>query len=112
MQENLKPRHRWYRFSLRTLFVLFTILSLPLGWIGYQLNWIRERESFRRAHFAAEYNEEPEILVDLPTPNPPEPLQWFGERGTTAWRVKALSKTEIQEAQRLFPEAQLVNWGY
>jgi hypothetical protein len=30
-------------FSLRTLFVAVTVLAVPLGWVGYQLNWIRQR---------------------------------------------------------------------
>ena len=33
------------RFSLRTLFVLVTIIALPLGWVAYQLNWIRQRHA-------------------------------------------------------------------
>ena len=34
------------RFSLRTLFVLITLISIPLGWVAYQLNWIRQRHEF------------------------------------------------------------------
>ena len=34
---------RLRRFSLRTLFVLVTIIALPLGWVDYQLKWIRQR---------------------------------------------------------------------
>ncbi len=29
---------RWLRFSLRTLFVVVTVLCV---WLGYELNWIR-----------------------------------------------------------------------
>ena len=36
------PRRRWFRFSLRTLFVVVTVLGC---WLGYQLNWIRERHA-------------------------------------------------------------------
>jgi hypothetical protein len=36
------PRRRFY-FSLRTLFVLMTILGLFLGWVGAQLKWIHDR---------------------------------------------------------------------
>jgi hypothetical protein len=34
------PRRRWFAFSLRTPFVLVTVLAC---WIGYQLHWIRQR---------------------------------------------------------------------
>jgi hypothetical protein len=42
MDANLpKPRRR-FRFSLRTMFVLVTALCV---WLGYQLNWIRQRRN-------------------------------------------------------------------
>ena len=40
------PR-RWFRFSLRTLFVVVTIACVFAGWIAYQLDWIRERHDGR-----------------------------------------------------------------
>lgn len=41
---NDKPRANWFRFSLRTLFVLVTILCV---WLGWQLNIVRERRLIR-----------------------------------------------------------------
>jgi hypothetical protein len=35
-------KRRWFRFSLRTLFVVVTLLCC---WLGYQLNWIRQRHA-------------------------------------------------------------------
>ena len=37
-----KPRCRWFRFSLRTLFVLIGVLCL---WLGYVTNQVRERRA-------------------------------------------------------------------
>jgi hypothetical protein len=37
-----KPR-RWFRFRLRTLLVMVTLLSVPLGWVGWELDQ-RRRE--------------------------------------------------------------------
>ena len=37
-----KPR-RWFRFRMRTLLVMFTLLSVPLGWFGWELDQ-RQRE--------------------------------------------------------------------
>ena len=32
-----KPRRRWFRFRLRTLLiVLVTVLSVTLGWVGWE----------------------------------------------------------------------------
>jgi hypothetical protein len=41
---NEKPRRRWFRFSLRTLFVLVTLLGCVMGWVVYSLSWIRQRD--------------------------------------------------------------------
>ena len=40
---NQNPKRRWLAFRLRTLFVLVAIASVPMAWVGYQLNWGRER---------------------------------------------------------------------
>ena len=29
-----KPKRRWFRFSLRTLFVLVTIIGVGAGWVA------------------------------------------------------------------------------
>ena len=36
------PERRCFRFSLRTMFVVVTVMG---GWLGYCLNWIRERHA-------------------------------------------------------------------
>ena len=43
------PKRRW-TFTLRTLFVVVTVFGI---WLGYEMNWIRERHAFltRRAEF-------------------------------------------------------------
>ncbi len=37
------PKRRWFAYSLRTLFVVVTVFGV---WLGYELNWIRERHEF------------------------------------------------------------------
>src|SRR5881296_2575500 len=40
------PRpERWPQVSLRTLFALVFLLAIPLGWLGVQLKWIRDRHA-------------------------------------------------------------------
>jgi protein-S-isoprenylcysteine O-methyltransferase Ste14 len=38
------PPRRWFRFSLRTLFVVVTLVGL---WLGYYLNWMQQRREAR-----------------------------------------------------------------
>ena len=39
-----KTRHRWFRFSLRSLFVAVTVICV---WLGWNLNTVRERQKIR-----------------------------------------------------------------
>ena len=38
------PRRRWFRYSLRTLFVVLTVFCV---WLGVQVKWIRDRREAR-----------------------------------------------------------------
>jgi len=64
------PRRRWFRFSLRTLFVLMLLASISLAWVTYSLNWIRQRaEIIEGSYF---------LVSDSPAPG----FFWvFGEDG-------------------------------
>src|SRR5262245_27784228 len=94
----LKPR-----FTLRTLFVLVALASIPLGSCTYQLNWIRERRSFIQNETAGNWR------FDEARPFSPAPwsLRLFGERGAKeAW----VYRDDKERATRLFPEAKIVIW--
>ena len=39
------PNRRWFRFSLRTFLVGMVLLGGAFAWVGYHLNWIRERQA-------------------------------------------------------------------
>jgi len=39
------PRRRWFRFSLRTLFVLVTLLGVFSAWLTMQVKWITARHA-------------------------------------------------------------------
>jgi hypothetical protein len=93
MNDPPKTKRRWYQFSLRTMFVLVVVVSIPMAWVGFQFNWIRQRRQWLRGHA--------HTTVDPPTPIPAS-LAIFGETGVqSTWYFPG----EEAEARRLFPEA-------
>jgi hypothetical protein len=110
----VKPRRRWFRFSLRTLFVLVTIFGV---WLGVQVNWIRERRAWLVGH-QSDIARPPALSGGGPV-EAPGLLGLFGERGVEAlywhfegedvttreWLVAFYKSPQVQESRRLFPEA-------
>jgi hypothetical protein len=78
------PPRRWFRFSLRTTFVVLTIFGGGLGWIGWQTSIVQERASVRewlRVRRGAARDHLDQIRQD-PTVrqwDPPLVRQWFGD---------------------------------
>jgi hypothetical protein len=124
------PKRRWFSYSLRTLFVVVTVFAC---WLGYQLNWIRERHALLSRPHAVSYVSGVDGLSPDQVPAPLS-LRAFGERG--CWllyltfvddergsncdsnepeeRSRLLNPNElleIERARRLFPEASVVAGG-
>ena len=106
MNEQQPTKRRWFRFSLRTMFVLVTVLGGALGWIGYNLQWIRAREK----GFVRLREVSPEVFQtwpDVPYMPAPWPLPWLGDEGvaTRDWPVYLLEDDpELRNLRGLFPE--------
>ena len=101
------PR-RWFRFSLRTFFVLVALAACAAWWVQAQLQWIRQREAF----LAKERYLEP---ID-PTGTPelaPWRIRIFGARGYEAISFNA-NREDVKQlkarAKELFPEAEVVEY--
>jgi hypothetical protein len=106
--DETKSKRRWSRFSLRTLFVLVTIVGVGAGWVAYQLNWMRQRHTFLAQHPGCE---------------PSSPMSPFrsksGNPSNAPWSLRLLGETprmflavpdgDAAQARQLFPEA-VVNW--
>ena len=100
MKESPKPRPRWFRFSLRTMLVLVTLLCIYLGWAA---NWKRQRR---------EWLDRSDVALDgliNNTSSAPWPLRPLGESGVRGIFVN--DRALIDESQRLFPEAKIVSSG-
>ncbi len=99
------------RFSLRTLFVLVTILCILMG---YQLNWIRQRDAAlrqradRSAYFVGGMMGPSGSSIR--TKPAPLCLRVFGAAGYFQILVhKQFATAEtVTELQELFPEAEII----
>jgi hypothetical protein len=110
MEENPKPSRRWYRFSLRTMLVLVTLVAVVLGSLAYPIHWIRARRTFVAAHAGCEIDA---TWVNVHDSSYTAPTPWIlyllGEHGVAAWEIHCLSWDERKEAKRLFPEAEFLD---
>ena len=108
---NLGPVHkrRWFQFSIRTMFVLVTVLTVLGYWLGYQLNWIHERHNARVGTGigkAAIRQPDGSTKWIVLTPDAPWPLGWFGEKGVKFLMLpKSTPREEVDRILALFPEA-------
>jgi hypothetical protein len=103
-----KPKRRWFRFSLQTLFVLVTITGVCAGWAAYQLNWIRQRHNYLQNTIITNTDLEAHVdkFVAKWKATCPWSLRLFGESATDyIWAPIGAEET----ARRLFPESILIS---
>jgi len=103
MQEKLLS---YCRYSLRTLIIVVTVGCV---WLGYQVNWIRERRAAIASGRVEYWRDEFDNPFDnaSPTPvSPPFSLWIFGERGRdTICLHSCATDQEVSDMSALFPEA-------
>ncbi len=80
------------------MLVGITLLGIAMGWVAYQLNWIRARHDFLNAHHDGNF--------DLCTNDLPAPwrLRIFREHGFSHTTF-TIEEEFLEEAKSLFPEA-------
>jgi len=103
------PTRRWFRYSLRTLFLLVAVLA---AFLAYHLQWIRSRQQRINDPGLLFVAEDPSVVVGAPG------MLWmFGEPGRALIEVEVqgpslaeLSDADLQKGRdlrRLFPEAEI-----
>ena len=122
------PNRRWFRFSLRTLFVVVTVFVVL---VGYHLNWIRQRHELLAEKIRPfTTHRDPRNTVDLTRPfweasgtaRPPGMLWLFREPGVELLRLSRvhdtlqwadrdtchkMSEPDLTRAKNLFPAAKV-----
>ncbi|HVU88965.1 MAG TPA: hypothetical protein VHD36_16695 [Pirellulales bacterium] len=93
------------------------LIACPLTWIGYQVNWVRERRAVLNA--PEKYNvfegiqtaisrSGEEFIVEPSTDDAPWPLGWLGEKGQFVLGMNASKPAaQISRIRKLFPEAKI-----
>jgi hypothetical protein len=101
METNLPKPRRWFRFSLRTMFLVMTVFCC---WPGYQLNWIRQRHTaLERHHPPFKFLSPRNQSVDAPWS-----ISILGESGAIAILIRPdTDAAERESIQKLFPESQI-----
>ena len=98
-------RRRWFRFSLRALFILIAVIAV---WLGWNLNRVRQREemvTWIRAMSGT-------VLYGSPhRPWQKVPLSWKLLGADSVSYIKlggnAYNPDDLRRAQLLFPEAEI-----
>lgn len=97
--------------SLRTMFVVVTVIAIPLGWTAHSLNWIRQRAQFLQEERGYDPSSHYQKTLNVRKPTPaPGMLRLFGERGRREILVSPNDPDALRLARRLFPEAKVRIW--
>ena len=105
------PKRRWFRFSLRTLFVVVTVLCLWLGWNVHQVQQRKEWLEYIQANGAAIWSEEPPRRTtrskNYPADHLPLIRRLLGAHpiGTIQLSHGRFTEDDLARVTGLFPEA-------
>jgi hypothetical protein len=112
-----KPRRRWFRFSLRTMFVMVTLFSF---WLGWQAWIVRERLAMRKWLDDNGGSAGPPMrLVDERGPFVFEQVntlpfwrRWLGDESIRSvsfpvFPAPSEHVAQLERAKRIFPEARI-----
>jgi hypothetical protein len=115
-----KPKRRWFRFSLRTLFVLVLMLALPMAWLSWQLSIAHRLAMLKQIEVecgdsilpfnSIARNNDVRAYYDPYLPKPAGKLPWyrtmFGDRLVPLLCLPpSTSGNELAKIKITFPEA-------
>jgi hypothetical protein len=92
------PLRRRFQFRLRTLLLVVTLLAVPLGYVGWQMRIVREREAFLETRYWLPSESSPFDPVEAPWM-----LRVLGAK--PVYHVTVWGRADAERAASLFPEA-------
>src|SRR5262249_17973923 len=98
---------RWPRFTLRTLFVLVTLVAC---WLAWEMNFIRQRKAFLQSvGWSLRADGPPTLISKKQVAKIPAWRRWLGDHPFSIIALPPDSTDEAQhQAEALFPEAAVV----
>ena len=114
----VKTRRRWFRYSLRTFFVLIAVAGCAMAWLKWNLGQVRQREALLQK-LRHPLNTQAFFVEDIgwdgPPPSPKVPVTWslLGARPVAIIHLQRyrLSVEEERQIREWFPEATIMNVG-
>jgi hypothetical protein len=102
------PKRRWFRYSLRTLFVVVTVFGIWLGWNLHEVN--------ERSRMAGWIAAEGGSVNKGPPPRPWKtmPWSWFVLGADPVSTIvfggsDRYTRDDLRRAEALFPEADIIH---
>lgn len=89
---------RWFRYSLRTMFVVVTVFAV---WLGWELKFVNARRNFPGTALMSRETEEGQ--------HPPFWRRWLGDEAVSAWYFPNNAPDDLlSRARELFPESRII----
>jgi hypothetical protein len=103
MSEGHIPIRRWFRWSLRTMFVVTMVFGCVFAWLVYHISWIRQRREAIELGIAVPHT----FAANQMIPEPPLTLRLLGEDGV---RHIFVAPSNFERICKLFPESEVMEW--
>jgi hypothetical protein len=106
MQTTISTRHRWFRYSLRTMFVVMTAFAVWLGWQSFTVRARRLSIETIEAGGGLVYVYDPDYPLQPTRPRIPFWRPWFGDQVIDEITLAEGSDArQLEWSQAQFPEA-------
>ena len=99
------PKRRWFRFSLRTMFVAVTVLG---GWLGWNIHFVQERQSLRDRLKNTPTFREAEVDMSTQPTSIPIWREWLGDKPVVYLNLHVPMNDEGRRVRYYFPEAYVI----